>query len=125
MCLLANPTSSRGNPTPYVLDASLQLGSFGWMKDIVFPIWLGLMTLSFVCLEIRKQYRRYFSKGAAKLCGFMEVLNEEALGRNQAPDRLVPRTENLPIYTMPEFNDKVGGVHLFFVHSRTRINVWP
>lgn len=88
----------------------VQLGSFGWMKDIFFPIWLGFMVLCFVCLESRKQYRRYFAKGAANVCGFMEVINEDhALTNDKAQDRLVPRTEDLPIYTMAEFNDKVDG----------------
>ena len=88
----------------------VQLGSFGWTKDIAFPIWLGFMVLCFLCLESRKQYRRYFAKGAANVCGFMEVINEDhALTHDKALARLVPRTEELPIYTMAEFNDKVTG----------------
>lgn len=98
----------------------MQLGSFGWMKDIVFPIWLGFILLCFVCLESRKQYRRYFAKGAANVCGFMEVINEDhALTKDKVQDRLVPRTEDLPIYTMAEFNDKVrGGVGFVFCFCR-------
>lgn len=53
---------------------------------------------------------QYFKKGAANLCGMVELVNEEfseeAL-KNEIEDRLMPRTEELPLYTMQEFNDKV------------------
>lgn len=56
---------------------------------------------------------RYFRKGSAKLCGLVEVVNSkyerEAEGEDEddVEDRLVPRTEDLPLYTMAEFNEKV------------------
>lgn len=53
---------------------------------------------------------QYLKKGAANLCGMVELVNEEfseeAL-RKEVEDRLVPRTEELPLYTTHEFNDKV------------------
>lgn len=60
-------------------------------------------------------FDRYFRKGAANLCGFVELINEEfkAGGDADGEDdedtkhRLVPRTEPLPLYTVAEFNEKV------------------
>lgn len=61
--------------------------------------------------------KRYFRKGAANLCGCVELINEEYHpnkdgdeGEIEIEDRFVPRTEALPIYTVPEFNEKVCGV---------------
>ena len=55
---------------------------------------------------------QYFTKGAANLCGMVEIINEEfsdeAL-KKEVEDRLMPRTEELPLYSTHEFNDKVGG----------------
>ena len=104
------PASKHASCELCVLRACVvQLGTFGWMKDIFFPIWLGFMVLCFVCLETRKQYRRYFVKGSANVCGFMEVINEDhALTKDKLKHRLVPRTEELQIYTVSEFNDKVN-----------------
>ncbi|CBN76583.1 delta-9 desaturase [Ectocarpus siliculosus] len=52
----------------------------------------------------------FFTKGAARLCCFVELVNEkftdEAI-QQEVDNRLMPRTEELPIYTMQEFNDKV------------------
>ncbi len=57
---------------------------------------------------------RYFRKGSASLLGLFELVNEEyASGDGEendgdpSEDRLVPRTEDLPLYTVAEFNDKV------------------
>ena len=54
---------------------------------------------------------QYFTKGAASLCGVVELINEdfsdEAI-QKQVEDRLMPRTEEFPIYDMREFNDKVA-----------------
>ena len=57
---------------------------------------------------------RYFRKGAANLCGFVELINEEYNPDGEGEDdgdgdkhRLVPRTEPLPLYTVAEFNEKV------------------
>ncbi len=57
---------------------------------------------------------RYFRKGAANICGFVELINEaytpgDGQGNDENPSatRLVPRTEDLPLYTVAEFNDKV------------------
>lgn len=53
---------------------------------------------------------QYFTKGAANLCGMVEIVNEDfaddALKR-EVEDRLMPRTEELPLYSTHEFNDKV------------------
>lgn len=53
---------------------------------------------------------QYFKKGAANLCGMVELINEEfsdeAL-KKEVEDRLMPRTEELPLYTTHEFNAKV------------------
>ena len=54
---------------------------------------------------------QYFNKGAANLCGVVEIINEdfsdEAIHK-KVEDRLMPRTEELPLYTTHEFNDKVS-----------------
>ncbi|CAM9152625.1 unnamed protein product [Ectocarpus sp. 12 AP-2014] len=93
---------------------NLELGSFGFVYEKVFPAWLGLIALVFVCLETRKQYRRYFKKGSAKILGCVEIINERHDGEGDADEngapqyqRLVPRTEDLPIYSLSEFNEKV------------------
>ncbi|CAM9873857.1 unnamed protein product [Ectocarpus sp. 6 AP-2014] len=92
----------------------LQLGSFGFLYEKVFPAWLGLIALIFLCLETRKQYRRYFKKGSAKMLGCVEIIHERHDGKGDADEngvpqyqRLVPRTEDLPIYSLAEFNEKV------------------
>lgn len=44
------------------------------------------------------------------MCGLVEVVNDEFSDdaiKKAMEDRLVPRTEELPIYTTQEFNDKV------------------
>lgn len=53
---------------------------------------------------------QYFTKGAANLCGVVELINEEFSDeaiKKEVDDRLMPRTEELPLYTTEEFNDKV------------------
>lgn len=58
---------------------------------------------------------RYFRKGAANLCGFVELINEEyqpgdgkdGNDEDGTKHRLMPRTEPLPLYTLAEFNEKV------------------
>lgn len=53
---------------------------------------------------------QYLKKGAANLCGMVELVNEdfsEESLRKDIEDRLMPRTEELPLYTTQEFNDKV------------------
>eukprot|EP00752_Nemacystus_decipiens_P001683 g1633.t1 len=92
----------------------LELGSYEWIEKFAFPLWFAFGALLFLTLEARKQYRRYFRKGAASFCGFVELINEEytpgAEGEDDADrtkHRLVPRTEPLPLYTMAEFNEKV------------------
>ena len=53
---------------------------------------------------------QFFAKGTASICGVVTIINEEfsdeAL-KKEIEDRLMPRTEELPIYTTQEFNDKV------------------
>lgn len=62
------------------------------------------------CRCLGRRHRQYFTKGSASLCGVVELINEdfsdEAI-QKQVEDRLMPRTEELPIYNMQEFNDKV------------------
>ena len=44
------------------------------------------------------------------MCGVVELVNENFEDKAilaQFEDRLIPRTEELPIYTIEEFNDKV------------------
>lgn len=89
----------------------MQLGNFGWMRDYAFPIWLAIILMLFVYLESRKQYRRFFKKGSANVCGCVALINEEyedGDGSAKNANRLVPRTEDLEIYSVSEFNDKVG-----------------
>lgn len=92
----------------------LQLGTFGKVQDYVFPVWFSIVAVSLVFLEGHKQYRRYVYKGAAKGCGCLEVVNDMYMmgdkGGKASVDRLIPRTERLPLYTMAEFNDKVSVV---------------
>ncbi|CAM9534507.1 unnamed protein product [Ascophyllum nodosum] len=87
----------------------LNLGTFGKVQQYFFPSWFAFIALSFAFLESRKQYRRYFKKGAAKGCGCIELVNEDYVSEadRKALARLMPRTEDLPIYTVTEFNDKV------------------
>lgn len=53
---------------------------------------------------------QFFTKGAAHLCCMVEIINDgfsdEAI-KKAVENRLMPRTEDLPIYTTHEFNDKV------------------
>ena len=85
-----------------------QLGTFGKVQDYVFPVWFAVIAVSFLVCEGRKQYYRYFRKGAAKGCGCVEVINDEYYAEGGATmDRLVPRIERAPLYTVAEFNDKV------------------
>lgn len=87
----------------------MQLGSFGVVKDYVFPTWLALILVLFIVLETRKQYHRFFMKGSARVCACVDVVNEEfedtMHGKNRP--RLMPRTEDLMIYSVLEFNYKV------------------
>ncbi|CAM9611990.1 unnamed protein product, partial [Ascophyllum nodosum] len=86
----------------------LKLGTFGKVQDYVFPVWFAVIAVSFLVCEGRKQYYRYFRKGAAKGCGCVEVINDEYYAEGGATmDRLVPRIERAPLYTVAEFNDKV------------------
>lgn len=81
------------------------------MRGYAFPIWLAVISVLFVYLESRKQYRRFFKKGSANVCGCVELINEEYEDDDEAAKhahRLVPRTEALEIYSVSEFNDKVG-----------------
>ena len=88
------------------------------VKEYVFPAWLSLMVVLFVFFETRKQFSRFFVKGSAHVCACVSVVNEgfedTAHGRNRPRHRLVPRTEDLIIYSILEFNYKVlkreGGV---------------
>ena len=53
---------------------------------------------------------QFFTRGAANVCGVVQVVNESFVDEaviSEVEDRLMPRTEELPIYTMQEFNNKV------------------
>eukprot|EP00752_Nemacystus_decipiens_P002581 g2416.t2 len=91
----------------------LKIGSFGFVYDFGFPAWFALIAVIFIALEARKQYRRFFNKGSAKFLGCVQIVNERhnngeggGIGGAQL-ERLVPRTEDLPIYSVAELNDKV------------------
>lgn len=74
----------------------------------VFPAWFALISACFVYFEFRKQYRLYVTKGRAKVLGVVEIVNENfGKSTDGSHDRLIPRTEALPLYTIVEFNDKV------------------
>ena len=94
---------SRVRPTPLA-----QIGSFDIVAKYVFPAWFALVAVCFLFFETRKQYRRYFSKGRAKILGVVEIVNETYGQSAEGPkERLMPRTQVLPIYTVVEFNEKV------------------
>ena len=53
---------------------------------------------------------QFFTKGAALLCGMVEIINDgfsDETTNKELEDRLMPRTEKLPLYTTHEFNDNV------------------
>lgn len=76
----------------------------------MFPVWLAVISIAVVVLESRKQYGRFFRKGSARFCACVTVVNEGHKGAELAwkNDRLIPRTGDQEIYTVMEFNDKVG-----------------
>ncbi|CAB1101232.1 unnamed protein product [Ectocarpus sp. CCAP 1310/34] len=88
------------------LSTEIQLGSFGWVKDYVFPAWFALVAGGFLVFEAQKQYQRFFKKGAASVCGVVSIVNELHDG-SMHKGRLIPRTLDLPIYSVAAFNDKV------------------
>ena len=87
----------------------LQLGSFSTVKNYVFPVWFAAISVAVICLESQKQYRRFFNKGAAN-CACVTVVNEGHFGAKSGRQttRLMPRTEEVDIYSVKEFNEKVG-----------------
>ena len=89
----------------------MQIGSFSTVKYYVFPVWLAVISIAVVYLESRKQYGRFFNKGSANFCACVTVINEGFARAKQATksERLIPRTGEQEIYTVMEFNDKVGG----------------
>lgn len=52
---------------------------------------------------------QYVTKGAARVCGCVEVVNDDYVPTS-SPSRLIPRTEDLPLYTTAEFNKKVSSM---------------
>eukprot|EP00904_Undaria_pinnatifida_P011028 jgi/Undpi1/7055/HiC_scaffold_21.g09529.m1 len=86
----------------------VELGSFRTIKQYVFPVWFAAISLTVIFLESRKQYRRFFNKGTAN-CACVTVVNEGHFGANSGRTtmRLMPRTEEVEIYSVKEFNDKV------------------
>ena len=88
----------------------VQLGSFSTTKHYLFPVWLAAILIAAVYLESRKQLGHFFKEGSAHVCSFVTVINEGFAGAQQAAksERLIPRTGDQEIYTVMEFNDKVG-----------------
>lgn len=78
------------------------------MKDYLFPVWFVLVAGVFLVLETRKQARRFFAKGAASVCGVVSIVNEfHDDSMHKVDGRLIPRTMDLPVYSVAAFNDKV------------------
>ena len=53
---------------------------------------------------------QYFKKGAANVCCVVPIVNQNFTDEdvnNGMEDRLMPRTEELPLYSTLEFNNKV------------------
>lgn len=50
---------------------------------------------------------QFFTKGTASLCGIVDIINDGFSDEDLNKDRLMPRTEELPLYTMEDFNKKV------------------
>lgn len=74
----------------------------------MFPAWFVVTAAAFLFLEGRKQYHRYFKKGAANLCGVVSIV--KGLQGDSLPTvdgKLIPRTMDLPVYSVAAFNDKV------------------
>lgn len=62
---------------------------------------------------------QYLTKGAAHLCGVLAVINTEFSDEailKEVQDRLMPRTEKLPLYSTQEFNEKVCEYFYVVVH---------
>lgn len=80
------------------------------MHEYVFPAWFAILVLLFLFFEARKQYRRFFEKGSANVLMCLEVVNNRFEGpkRRARNPRIMPRTEELPLYTLAEFNEKVA-----------------
>eukprot|EP00904_Undaria_pinnatifida_P011027 jgi/Undpi1/7054/HiC_scaffold_21.g09528.m1 len=87
----------------------VKLGSFSTVKNYVFPVWFAAISVAVICLESQKQYRRFFNKGAAN-CACVTVVNEGQFGAKSGRQttRLMPRTEEVDIYSVKEFNEKVS-----------------
>lgn len=90
-------------------DITLQLGNFGTFKHYVFPTWAAAVAVLFIVLETRKQYDRFFAKRVPPFCACTDIVNEthETSGHDTTSTRLMPRTEDLLIYSVSEFNVKV------------------
>lgn len=59
-----------------------------------------LLPLAVYCVQ-------FFTKGTASVCGMVDIINDGFPDEALKKARLMPRTEDLPLYTMEEFNDKV------------------
>ncbi|CAM9989666.1 unnamed protein product, partial [Ascophyllum nodosum] len=92
-----------------------EVGNFGVVYNYVMPIWFGVIGITFVFLETRKQLKRYSRKDAAMECCVYEFKNKGFVAQGRQVDDgdgesehgLMPRTQALPLYTMDEFNYKV------------------
>lgn len=73
----------------------------------MFPVWFVVTAGAFIFLEGRKQYRAYFKEGVANLCGLVIVNDRGGDAVPKDDGKLIPRTMNLPIYSVAAFNDKV------------------
>ncbi|CAM9198778.1 unnamed protein product [Choristocarpus tenellus] len=89
------------------VDLGFELGSFGLVQRLIFPIWMGFLAFLFLIFEIRKQMQKYHRKGKTS-CGCMNPNYSPNESQNSmGMDRLMPRTDEVPIYTTTEFNEKV------------------
>lgn len=79
------------------------------MKAYLFPAWFVLAVGVLLVLETQKQTRRFFAKGVASVCGVVSIVNEFHDDSIYKIDgRAIPRTMDLPTYSVAAFNDKVN-----------------
>lgn len=75
----------------------------------MFPTWATAIAVLFMLLETRRQYGHFFTTKVVSFCVRAGVMNEEheTSGYDARTARLLPRTEDVLIYSVAEFNDKV------------------
>ncbi|CAM9823746.1 unnamed protein product, partial [Discosporangium mesarthrocarpum] len=102
-----NLVSPEDNLVFEAIDIGFEFGSFGFVERYTFPIWFSFLSLCFLYLETAKQLSKFRRKGKT-VCGCVDPDFQQGVdGLGTSMDRLMPRTEEVPIYTTAEFNDKV------------------